>query len=113
MEMPIRNVGGVACAPARNRRVRSRAADESRRVVSFVGPALASVVAASFGLHLLAELMVLLPAADPLGALSLLAGMVAVLVIVMPFTILWACRAQRVWAALWSSARSGKRSPVP
>lgn len=113
MELPMRNVVGVACAPARNRRVRSRPTDERRRVASFVGPALASIVVSSFGLHLLAELVALLPEADPLGALSVLAGMMAVLAIVMPFTILWACRAQRVWAAFWSSPRPGARSSVP
>lgn len=112
MEMPIRNVAGVACAPVRNRRVQSRPAGEPCRVASFVGSALAAVVAASFGLHLLAELVVLLPAADVPGALSVLAGVLAVLAVVMPFTILWACRAQRVWAALWSSARPEKRSPM-
>jgi len=98
MEVPMQDLAGLACAPIRNRRVRAEPAAERRRVASFAGPALAATVAAALILHLLAELVSRLPAADPLGALSVLVGMVAVLVTLMPFTVLWARRAQRAWS---------------
>lgn len=109
MEVPMQDVAGVACAPARARWTRTppvapRVA-RRRRVLSFAAPALAATVAAALLLHLLAELVRLMPAADPMGALSLLAGMAVVLVTLTPFTVLWARRAQHAWAAIWPVER--------
>ncbi|MBP2226831.1 hypothetical protein J2847_000098 [Azospirillum agricola] len=102
----MQNVAGMGCAPGRDRRPRAGATGGRHAVgaVAFAGPALAAVVAAALTLHLLAELVFRLPDADPLGVLSLLAGMAAVLVTLMPFTLLWACRAQRAWSAVWHAA---------
>jgi len=101
MEVPMQDVAGMVGVPGRNRWMRARPVGERRRVASFVAPALAATVMAALILHLLTELALFLPLADPLGALSVLGGMSAVLVTLMPFTVLWARRAHRAWASGW------------
>ncbi len=65
-----------------------------RRSLGFVSPALTATVLAALILHLMTVLGGLLASADAAGIVSVLIGMAAVLVILLPFTILCARRAQ-------------------
>lgn len=65
-----------------------------------VGPLLGASVLGALILHLMAGLIAQLPAADALGALSVMAGMAVVLVTLLPFALLSFRRAQRAWAAI-------------
>lgn len=65
-----------------------------------VGPLLGASVLGALILHLMAGLVAQLPAADALGALSVMAGMAVVLVTLLPFAVLSFRRAQRAWAAI-------------
>ncbi|WP_395458283.1 hypothetical protein ACHMW5_30415 [Azospirillum melinis] len=64
-----------------------------------VGPLLGASVLGALILHLMASLVAQLPAADALGALSVMVGMAVVLVTLLPFALLSFRRAQRAWAA--------------
>lgn len=65
-----------------------------------LGPLLGASVLGALILHLMAGLVAQLPAADALGALSVMAGMAVVLVTLLPFAVLSFRRAQRAWAAI-------------
>ncbi|WP_146255391.1 hypothetical protein [Azospirillum sp. TSA6c] len=65
-----------------------------------VGPLLGASVLGALILHLMASLVAQLPAADALGALSVMVGMAVVLVTLLPFALLSFRRAQRAWAAI-------------
>ncbi len=67
-------------------------------------PALSATVLTVFILHLLLDLASRLRLADLGGVLSILVGMAAVLVILLPFTLHCARRAQEAW-----SGRDGGR----
>ncbi|WP_148219215.1 hypothetical protein [Azospirillum sp. B510] len=69
------------------------------------GPLLAASVLGALILHLLAGLMARLLAADALGALSVMAGMVVVLVTLLPFALLSLGRARRAWARVRGTLR--------
>ncbi|HYG91002.1 MAG TPA: hypothetical protein VD978_32640 [Azospirillum sp.] len=75
----------------------------------YVAPTLAATVFAALILHLLAELASHLDPADPVGILSVLTGMAAVLMMLMPFTVLFALRARRAWLATLPSPLTTKR----
>lgn len=65
-----------------------------RRSLGFVSPALTATVLAALILHLMTELGGRLASTDAGGVVSAVIGMAAVLVILLPFTILCARRAQ-------------------
>ena len=65
-----------------------------RRCTGFVSSALTATVLAALILHLMTVLGGHLVSADAAGAVSVFIGMAAVLVILLPFTILCARRAQ-------------------
>lgn len=74
-------------------------------LASLVGPLLATSVLGALILHLLAGLASRLPASDPLGAMSVMAGMAMVLVTLLPFALLSVRRAHRAWAAMQGALR--------
>ena len=65
-----------------------------RRSLGFVSHALTATVLAALILHLMTVLGGRLASADAAGVVSVIVGMAAVLVILLPFTILCARRAQ-------------------
>ncbi len=80
---------------------------KSHRVASFVAPAFMAAMVGALTLHLLAEILSHLTAADPFGFLAVTTGVVAVLVTLTPFTVLWVRRAQRAWSAVWTVGWAG------
>jgi len=88
------------------------------RLPSYVSPAFSGTALAALILHLLAELASRLTLSDPAGAVSVLVGMAAVLVILLPFTLLCAKRAHVAWTqdeagSAAGSAASGEAKPRP
>lgn len=69
------------------------------RRFAYVAPTLAATVVAALILHLLVEFGALFDAGDPAGAVSVLLGVAAVLVSLLPFAVLFAVRACRAWQA--------------
>ncbi|MCW2237584.1 uncharacterized membrane protein YhaH (DUF805 family) [Azospirillum canadense] len=64
-----------------------------RRTSGFLSPALTATALAAVMLHLLASLAAHLASADAASAVTVLLGMAAVLVTLLPFTLLCARRA--------------------
>lgn len=69
----------------------------ARRPSGFLSPALAATALAAVMLHLLASLAAHLASADAASAVTVLLGMAAVLVTLLPFTLLCARRAGEAW----------------
>ncbi|MBP2297925.1 hypothetical protein [Azospirillum picis] len=76
-------------------------------VAAVVTSVFAATLLAALILHLLVGLAVRLPASDPLGALSVLGGMLVVLATLMPFALLWVRRAHGAWTALQAAPGGG------
>lgn len=64
---------------------------------SYASPAFSATALTALMLHLMAELASRLTLSDPVTALSVLVGMAAVLVLLLPFTLLCAKRAHAAW----------------
>lgn len=67
------------------------------RLPSYASPAFSATALTALMLHLMVELVSRLTLSDPAAALSVLVGMAAVLVVLMPFTLLCAKRAHAAW----------------
>jgi len=83
------------------------------RIPRYMAPALSATVLAALILHLLVELTSRLTSDDPAGTLSVLLGVLAVLVILLPFTILCVRRAQAAWCGADASGKGGPAKPRP
>lgn len=100
----MRDVFGMSCDP---RPARTPATPGRFHRFAYVAPTLAATVFTALILHLLVELGSRFDAGDPVGMLSVLLGMAAVLVTLMPFAVLYALRARRAWRADLEPRRSG------
>ncbi len=93
------DVYGTSCPPPRQRWTRVARGDGRsdghavRRASGFLSPALTATALAAVMLHLLASLAAHLASADAASAVTVLLGMAAVLVTLLPFTLLCARRA--------------------
>jgi len=81
------------------------------RLPSYVSSAFSATVLAALILHLLVELASRLTLSDPAGAISVLVGMAAVLVVLLPFAILCAKRAHVAWTQVEAGGAATPTSP--
>lgn len=95
------DVYGTPCHPPRRdrwtRSVFRSAHGQCSRTAAYLLPGLTAIVLTALMLHLFVELAFRLSFADPVGAMSVIVGMAAVLVILLPFTVLCAQRAHGAW----------------
>lgn len=107
------DVYGTSCPAARPRWPWRAATGESRcrRVQGFAVPASAAAMLSALILHLLLTLAAHLGDADVAGVLTVAVGMVAVLVVLLPFALLCIRQAQRALAA--GSERRGTMASPP
>lgn len=106
----MQDVFGMSCEPRSTRYPASNhpALSGGPRRFAYVAPTLAATVFAALILHLLVDLASRFDAGDPGGAVSVLLGVAAVLVTLMPFAVLFALRARRAWrAAMTPDGRPG------
>lgn len=68
-----------------------------RRSRGYLSPAVGAALLALLILHLLVRLAARFTESDPVSALSVVVGMAAVLVMLLPFAVLCARRAQLAW----------------
>jgi len=101
-----------SCRPGRQGWTRC---DGNRRIMgrlpSYVSPAFSATALAALILHLLVELASRLTFSDPVGAVSVLVGMAAVLVVLLPFTILCVKRAHVAWNHTETGGTAKPRPP--
>lgn len=97
----MQDVFGMSCdpRPARLPTAPGGAVRRFARRFAYVVPTLAATVVTALILHLLVELGSRLDAGDPGGAVSVLLGVAAVLVTLLPFAVLFTARARRAWLA--------------